>query len=508
MGRRLGGRQGAGHRQVIRKFWRATKRSLTSSGLVAGLLGFIVVWSIIATAVPQGVSRSTVISEWASAHPVLEAVVRALGMHQAFGSILFLAVVGVLGLSTALCSWQRTKVAMARSRLMRTAKDLGAEDLGAAHDIAIEPGTALAGPEILTIAADVLARLGIKVRERDGVLRAVSQGWSVWSSAVFHWSLLALMCVVLVGFLGRSDGMMAVAVGQTKADAPSSYGVLSAGPLHDWSKIHRALRVDALDESYQAGGMDRGAVPTVSVLDASGNVIKTQPVYPNMMLHVGSVSVNAPAFGLTVELSLEDTSGANLGTVVEPIDFVQGTPEGTTAVKELMIRRSDTRTNLRVQVTVPLDRRGSTFIESMPQNPSAHVVVRDSDGAVLADQTLQPDDAMDVPGGQRLKLLSVGWYSRLAIVDDWTTPLLYAVMVIGLLALAAVAVMRQQIVLASVVNGPEGARLVLRCRLWRNVPTTRSEMESALSDALGAPRSDTSPVSEALAGDQDKESRS
>ena len=120
----------------------------------------------------------------------------------------------------------------------------------------------------------------------------------------------------------------------------------------------------------------------------------------------------------------------------------------------------------------------------MPENPSAHVVVRDSDGAVLTDQTLQLKDAMEVPGGQRLRLLSVGWYSRLAIVDDWTTPLLYAVMIIGLLALAAAAVMRQQIVLAGVVNGPEGARLVLRMRLWRNVPTNRSEIESALARAL------------------------
>ena len=469
---------------MIRKLWRVTKRTLTSGGLVAGLLGFIIAWSIAATAVPQGVSGSPVVSEWALAHPVLEAVVQALGMHQAFGSILFLAVVGVLALSTALCSWQRTKAAAARSRLIRAADGLRAEDLGTAHDMAIEPGTAVEGPEVLKVAADVLARLGIRVRERDGVLRAVSNRWSVWASAVFHWSLLALMCVVLIGFLGRSDGMMAVTVGQTKADVPSSYGVLSVGPLHDWSKIHRSFRVDAFDESYRVGGMDRGAVPTVSVLDGSGNVIKTQPVYPNMMLHVGSVSVNAPAFGLSVRLALEDASGATLGTVVEPIDFAQDAPEGTTAVKDLMIRRSDTKTALRVQVTVPLDRRGSTFIDSMPENPSAHVVVRDSDGAVLTDQTLQLKDAMEVPGGQRLRLLSVGWYSRLAIVDDWTTPLLYAVMVIGLLALAAVAVMRQQIVLAGVVNGPEGARLVLRMRLWRNVPTNRSEIESALARAL------------------------
>jgi hypothetical protein len=58
-------------------------------------------------------------------------------------------------------------------------------------------------------------------------------------------------------------------------------------------------------------------------------------------------------------------------------------------------------------------------------------------------------------------------------------------MVIAMIGLAITLLFRQQLLLATVVEGPEGRRLVAKLRLWRNTPTSRSEITSELTTALG-----------------------
>jgi hypothetical protein len=349
--------------------------------------------------------------------------------------------------------------------------------------IVLAPG--LTPSEALPLAQASLAELGIKTKANDGVLRGVSPSWSVWGSAVFHWALLGLMLFVLVSTLQRSDGLMAVSVGETKADAAASYRILFTGPFHSWSAIRRSFRVDALDPGLVIGGVDRGAVPTVSVLDATGAVMKKQLVYPNMMLHVGSLSINCPAVGLSASLAVEATGGVELGRSYEPIDFSQTATEGTLPVGMLGIFDNSGAVRMRVAVTVPLDKRNGQFGEWIPAVPRAHIIVYDAGGATLLDTVVKPGGSVQLPGGSSLKLLGIGWYARLSIVDDWTTPYIYAAMILALLGLSVSLLARQQLVLAAVVDGPDGPALALRMRLWRNVPATRAEIEAALAAALG-----------------------
>jgi len=435
--------------------------------------------------IPQGESGTREVSAWALARPTLEPLVRALDLHHAFTAPVFLVAVSLLTLSTVVCSWRRTKVSISRTHALARARAADTEWLRATHDFEVLCPAGLGPAEALAVASEALSGIGARTRHSGNLLTTVSPGLSVWGSPIFHWSLVAFMAVVLVGSLQRSDGLMAVAVGQTRPDTPASYGLLRSGPLHNWAGVRRSFRVDAFEPDYQAGGLDLGPVPTVSVLDAQGGVIKTQRVYPNMMLHVGSVSINAPDYGLSATVSLVGTGGVELGGAVQSVDFSQEATDGTIPLDPLVVYDSSGSAKLIVSVTVPLDRSGERFVEWIPRAPTARVTVRSPDGARIVDRVLKPGERLVLSNGDTLRLDGVGWYSRLSIVDDWTTPLVYGCMTLAMIGIGISVVFRQQWLVVGVLEDAGGLRLAASMRLWRNCPATRAEIESALSVALG-----------------------
>jgi ResB protein required for cytochrome c biosynthesis len=472
---------------VIRSAWRRLVRFLGSAGLAIWLLVIVGVWSMVATLIPQGAATDHEVTVWASAHPLVEPVVRAIGLHQAFTSLLFTVCVLALGVCTALCAWKRTKAAMDKAGTLRRASVADERSLTARHDLEIACDPALSGAEVLSIASGTLARLGIKTKRRDEVLAAVSSPWSVWGSPIFHWALLALILTLAGGNLLRAQGLMGVAVGQTKVDAPKSYGVISAGPLYDWSRVQRSIRVDALEPDFVSGGIDRGPTPTVSLLDGAGNVIVKQRVYPNATLKSGSLTIYPVTFGLSTTLAMVTTTGVETGRGTLFVDFSEEATSGTTPVYHLGM--TDKAGNLRyaISATVPLDRRGDLFVQAVPAQPTARVVVSSPDGKPVLIDTIALGEQIALPdAGGSLRLDGVGYYARLQVVDDWSIPLLYAVLLVALAGLTLVVVARQQIVLVTVVEGPENVRLVARVRLWRNSSSSRSEIEAELARALCA----------------------
>lgn len=470
---------------MIRRVWRGTVRFLRSPGLAIWLLAIVGVWSTVATFIPQGVASESKVKAWAAAHPVVEPVVRAIGLHQAFTSLVFTACVLALAVCTALCAWQRTKVAIGRARTLRKAAVADERSLTASHGLEVACDPASSRSEVLSIASETLEHLGIKTKRRDGLLAAVSPPWAVWGSPVFHWALLALIVALLVGNLQRSAGLMGVAVGQTKADSPESYGVLHAGPLHGWGAAHRSIRVDAFDPDYRTGGIDRGPTPTVTVLDGAGRVIKTQRVYPNMTLKTGSLTIYPNNYGLAAGLSTVNSSGVEMGHAIQLVDFSETAKEGTTPTGFLTVGDAAGKPQLYVLVTVPLDVTRGQFDQGLPKKPTARLVLTSLDGKPLLDRVVSPGENVALPGGGRLRLDSVGYYARLSVVDDWSIPLLYAGLVVAVLGLTIAVVARQQIVLVTVVKDLDGVTLVASVRLWRSASSSRGEIESELTKALG-----------------------
>jgi cytochrome c biogenesis protein ResB len=470
---------------VTRSPWRRTLRFLGSAIFATWLLVIVGVWSMLATFVPQGAASNKAVAAWALGHPLIEPVVRAIGLHQAFTSPLFIACVLALGLSTALCAWDRTKVALHKRRTLKHAALTDEVSLADSHDfeIACDPG--LSASEVLSIASETLAELGIQPKRRGDVLSSVSAGWSVWGSPVFHWSLLALVLIMLVGNLARADGLMGVAVGQTKPDVAKSYGVLDAGPWHDWGRVKRSIRVDAFEPNYKSGGIDRGPTPTVSVLDESGNVIKTQRVYPNMTLKTGSLTIYPDNYGLAAHVSLVDSSGVETARSIQLIDVSDTATGGTVPAGAIEVNGASGSPLYRVSVTVPFERVNGKFDRTLTADSNARVVVTSLDRTPVLDQTVGMGEDVALPTGGALRVSSTGYYARLSLVDDRSILLIYAGLIVAMCGLTLAVVARQQIVLATVIEGSDGVKLAAKVRLWRNASSTRGEIESELARALG-----------------------
>lgn len=472
---------------MIRNLWRRSVRFLGSAGFATSLLIAAGAWSALGSLVPQGAATTSVVTKWATAHAGVEPVVNFLGLHQAYGAPVFIACIIALALSTTLCAWRRTRAALNRSRALREAGLADREALLESHDFEIVCDRSLDADGVLGTASATLADLGIATKERDGVIVAASAPWSVWGSPIFHWSLLLLIVALIVGNLLRAEGLMGVAVGQTKADAPASYGLINAGPLHNWNTIHRSFRVDAFDPAFTSDGIKRGPTPTVSLLDGTGAVVLTQQVYPNHTLKNGSLTVYPSDYGLSARFSLTTSGGVPAGSIDVLVDFSSTTTGGTQPIDPLDI--SDTAGNVqyRAFVTVPLDVANGFFVKTVPAVPRAELKFADVNGSGTLVHTMRVGDSINFPTGATLRLDGIGYYARLSVVDDWSIPLLYLALGVAMLGLTLAVVARQQIVAATVVDGPEGLVLAVRLRMWRNVASSRGEIESELSAALGTP---------------------
>ncbi len=470
---------------MIRDAWRKAIRFVGSAGFATGLMVVIAVYAMVATLIPQvGESWGADPQVWAAEHPVLEQIAQTLWLHRAFTSPIFIGLALVLGLSTALCAWARTKVAIGKARTLRRALATDAEGLAARHDFSIPVADSFSDDEVLARTSDTLERLGVRASRRESVLSSISQPWSVWGSPVFHWALLALIVALAAGNLLRAEGQMGLAVGQSKPDNPSSYGIMNAGVMRNWSTVQRSFRLDAFEQTYVTDGIDRGGTPTVALLDKDGNVVRSQRVYPNATLKHGSVTVYPKDYGLAVEVSIADPSGAVLGRSVQLVDFDPAAENGTVSSGYLVINDGAGNPQLKVYITVPVASVNGQLDRSIPDSPRARFVMRTLDNQVVLDQTVAQGEGVDFPAGKVI-FNGVGYYARLQIVDDSSIPLLYLGFIVATLGLTLAVVVRQRAVLAAVAHGDEGRRLVVAVRFWRNAPTDRDEIRAELTRVLG-----------------------
>jgi hypothetical protein len=212
-----------------------------------------------------------------------------------------------------------------------------------------------------------------------------------------------------------------------------------------------------------------------------------------MTLKSGSLTIYPVTYGLSTTLSTVTTTGVETGREVLLVDFSDEATVGTVPLDYLKL--SDKAGNLRytISATVPLDRRGDAFVQAVPAQPTARVVVSAPDGKPVLIGTISPGERIALPGATgSLQLDDVGYYARLQVVDDWSIPLLYAGLFVALAGLTLAVVARQQIVLVTVVEGPDGVKLVAKVRLWRNSSSSRSEIETELTRALsGAEKGST-----------------
>jgi len=468
---------------------RKTVRFLSSPRLAIVLMAFVGLWGVLGSFVPQGAADAPDIAAWAAANPALEPVVSALGLHQAFTALPFIVVGVFLALTTAVCAWQRTGAAWRRSKTLREAAKTGSALAGSAPDLEIALDPALDAADAIRIAGDTLDRLGIPTKRGDHSLLSVSPAWSVWGTGVFHWSLVAIIVLIVLGSLARSSGQMGVAVGQTVEDRAEAYGELEAGPLYRWQGVNRRIRVDAFDLDYRTGEgeneIHHGPTPTVSILNGEGDVLESQLVYPNHTLKRGSLAIYPVDYGLSATVALIDPAGDVTQRATQLIDFSGNSKDGTAPISALTLSGPD-GASYQLLVTVPLDRVAEGFLGRVPDVPRAHVVIIAADGTTALDAEVEPGQTIEVPTGGSLQVLAVDYYARLQVVDDHSVPPLLVAGVLAMIGLGVATLVRQVLLAARIEDGPDGRRLSVRMRLWRMHTTSRGEIEDELRRALSA----------------------
>ena len=453
---------------------------LGSAKFAVGLMIYLGIVSFVGTLVPQGRPDSAGVAAWVASNPQWEGLARALGLHSIFTTWYFMVPAALLAASTAVCSWRRTKVARTRFRMLRHATADDIEFPGRAdYSIALGMPNDVDGAAAMVAVETALAGVGIRGSSREGTFVAASSPWGVWGSAAFHWALVVLFCTLAVSALFRADGLMGVPEGEGMKDEAAAYRVLTVGPLHDWSAVDRTIHLNQLRQDYVVDGMDRGASPDVSVVDGSGAIVARQVIYPNNLLHVGTLTIHNSAWGLAPKFALLDAGGAAVASSSVILDF-PSKPTGSTGSDELELTGSDGKTATVVRVTVPLDRQGGTPVDLMPKQPKTRVEVLTPDGKLVGDGTLGVGEKIALPDGSSLRLERVGYYARLSVVDDPTTPFLYASLAAALAGLAFALFVPQRLVVVALADEQDEPRLDVLVRPWANAGPTAKEVKSAL----------------------------
>lgn len=451
------------------------------------LLLVLGVWSFIGTIVPQGAAKSAAVQEWASANPAAEAIASVFSLHQAFSSPIFVILVLLLAASTMVCAWRRTKVAMHRSRLLRGIGDTEARQLLARPTFTIEVVASDDRSQAETAVADAFRGMGLRTRERDGVLVAVSRPWAVFASPVFHWALFALILVMFMVQMTRAEGLIGVPVGDSRPLVAESFGLLDRGALYSFKRSPLAIRVDRIDPVYIIDGIDRGPAPTVSILRPDGSLAATQVVYPNSPMRYESLMIHPGEIGLSPSFAIVSKEGSVGSRVNLIVDIDEAAPTGTTAAEFALDTGVSDAAAILGTVTVPLDRAkdatGSSSTSSVPQ--ATFVLHTEKDGSLVASQTLQVGEEIELPDGSRLRLLGVGNYARLSVVDDPSIPLVYALLVVALIALSVAILGRQSLAVAAIRVNESGSQQVdVWFRDWRANKIRTEQAHEAVTGAL------------------------
>ena len=464
---------------------RKTANWLASPKLAAVLLVVVGIWSFLGTLVPQGVATDSKVVAWGIAHPALQPLVSALGFHQTFASPAFAVLMLLLAASTAVCSWRRTKVALRRHGLLRGISDADAHKL-VEHPTFTVTASAESSGDPVELASEALRRMGLKLHRRQGLTIATSRPWVVFGSPVFHWALLLLILAILGGRLYRAEGLIGVPEGDSRPLAEKSFGLLDKGPFYRFAEEPLLFRVDKMNLSYPVDGIDRGPAPTVSVVRPDGSIAANQVVYPNNSLRYGSLVVYPSEIGLSPGFALVSPDGAETARTNLVVDFDEAAPSGTGAA-EFTLTANDPEASIVGTVTVPLQKLpDGKFAQLAPNPPRATFTLRPiSGGAPVAEGTLDVGEELPLPDGSRLRLLGVGYYARLSVVDDSSIPLIYALLLIGLVGLSISVLGRQSLAVVTAAEGPDGSTSVaVWFRDWRANAVRSAQAEQAVREAL------------------------
>lgn len=451
-------------------------RTLRSPRFAAWLFVAALVWLVIGTTVPQTSLDAARVEAWAIEYPLVERVAGPLGLHSAFTHPLFLALMFLLAASTAVCAWDRTRFALRIMRAKGMVTPAQVARLRAAPPIDLSPAEESDPPAALGRASDRLRRMGLHSTAGASMLEASSGIWGVLASPLFHWVLVALIILIPVGRLTRSEGLMGVVVGASKIDERASYGNVTEGPFHrSFTGLQIGVEPDMV-LNLKEGGVDRGAAPVVT-LSRDGELVARQQIYPNRPLRHGSVTVHIVDIGVGVLHSLVTSDGVVV-TEQALLDRTESNPptyDPYTAVYET----DSGSTAASLTIGVP---PASTLATSGPPQERRRASIDAIGPTGESVSTLAAvGDTVDLGGGLGLRVDIIDYYARLSVVDDWSVTWIYALFVVGMVSVSISVLVPYRVVRVLLDTSSDTPVLRVETRHSRGSPEFDERVREALT---------------------------
>ncbi len=440
------------------------KRFLRSPRTAVWLLGLVAVWMAIETGVPQGAITDPDVAAWRASYPLFAVLTSALGLHRAYVSPVFLGIVALLVVSTAVCATERTRHAMRAVRLSGSVDQQVLERLRTRPDLVIAVPESSADDVAWNEIAQALRGLRLRVRQGPRVTQGASGVYARLASSVFHWSLVGLILVISLGQLTRAEGLIGIPVGGSRPDLPGEYGLFVSGPLAG-ERSGIAIGVEEMPLRYEHGGVDRGAAPVVTLTGADGVELARGRVYPNNALRYGTTYVHMSDYGIALAVVISGEEG-EMARIESLLDFDATTDDGTTTA-ELGLADDSERDVALARLSMPLDRTADGGIyANVPADPTIRIETVDLRTGEVASALVAPGETIEVVDGTMLVVEEVRHYARLSVIEDWSLPLVYAFLIAATLsvAIALLVPYRMVWVLRATASdgGPERLHIVIR----------------------------------------------
>ena len=370
-----------------------------------------------------------------------------------YGKPFFLVLVCLLAISSAACAWERTQRAWRVVRSSRVLSDVARERLGSRPEFSVRIEQDADERGALSAAADGLAREGIRVRGDSSVVDGVSGLNNMWGSPVFHWALVVLMLVVVIGRATRSEGFLGLPVGERVADVHNSYLQVADGSLFGEHHSRVELLVSRVERKYVEDGIVYGPTPFMTAY-RDGVAVASGWVRPNRPLITGALMVHMVALGPAVTVSAETPQGAQ--TASETLLFERSASTSSGSAPQVIRAFAATGEEpIKVRVQVIIRKPGSPFGDAKVSR--AIIETASASAASFGPPVVVPEgDTIDLGQGRRMRVVDVKDWVRVSVANDWSVNVIYAMLVIAILGLGVAVLVSTRRVSILLVRDADG----------------------------------------------------
>lgn len=399
-----------------------------------------------------------------------------------FSSPIFLVALVYLGISTAICAWERSRVALEQMRHRSGLDEPLRRRIAARSPVCLYPGPL---DDARPLVAAALAGQGLVTQSTRSAVQGRSGRLGPLGSPLFHWALAALFALVLLGQVSRSEGKIGVGLDSRKPLSSDNFDSIIQGAAYSDRFADAELRVIAWKPEYVIGGIDRGPVPVVA-LTRNGRVLASSPVYPNHPLRYRSLLVHYEDFDYYADLTL-------LGSDLKPLSGAQVVFDVVGPRRSVLSTEVITLTGARGRrVPVTVSPLVSIADGASARRRQLRLTWADESGA--ASSTVLAEGATAVIAGAPLRFDTAGEYVRLSVADDWSVYPIYLVFFLMIVGNAISALWPRRVAWVLLTSVAEGTELRLLATDQRREVVFELRLAEALREMCGTSES-PAPVS-------------